>query len=197
MADREHYASILLVSSCVSQCREADVDPFVLGRLGSNCIVVSHSPTRQYSPPNCEFTLFCLRGSMRSLRTALGIVWASPYSLVGLLIGIVGLCTGGQARVRGRTIEFHGGAAKWFVSHLPGGQFVLAFTLGHTILGQTDASLAIARAHELVHVRQFERWGPLLGPAYLLCSLVLWLRGRDPYRDNPFEREAFGETQHD
>jgi hypothetical protein len=63
-------------------------------------------------------------------------------------------------------------------------------TLGHTILGRTDAALDIARAHELVHVRQFERWGPLMGPAYLLCSLVLWLARRDPYRDNPFERQA-------
>jgi hypothetical protein len=132
---------------------------------------------------------------MRRLQTALGILWASPYSLLGLVIGILGLCTGGHARVCGRTIEFHGGAVKWFVSCLPGGQFVLAFTLGHTILGQTAASLAVAREHELVHVRQFERWGPLLGPAYLLCSLVLWLRGRDPYRDNPFEREAYGESQ--
>ena len=36
-------------------------------------------------------------------------------------------------------------------------------------------------------------WGPFLGPAYLGCSFFLWLKGRDPYRDNPFEREAFGD----
>jgi hypothetical protein len=30
-----------------------------------------------------------------------------------------------------------------------------------------------------------------MGPAYLLCSLALWLAGRRPYRDNPFEREAY------
>jgi hypothetical protein len=41
-----------------------------------------------------------------------------------------------------------------------------------------------------VHVRQYERWGPLFVPAYLVSSLVLWLRGRDPYWDNPFEVEA-------
>jgi hypothetical protein len=28
-------------------------------------------------------------------------------------------------------------------------------------------------------------------PAYLLTSLYLKVRGRDAYRDNPFEREAF------
>jgi len=26
---------------------------------------------------------------------------------------------------------------------------------------------------------------------YLLSSLVLWIGGRRPYRDNPFEREAY------
>ncbi len=41
-------------------------------------------------------------------------------------------------------------------------------------------------------MRQFERWGLLMGPAYILVSLVLFLRGRDYYRDNPFEIEAYG-----
>ena len=67
----------------------------------------------------------------------------------------------------------------------------MAMTLGHTVLGQTDAALDLCRNHELVHVRQFERWGPLMGPAYLGCSLTLWLLGRRPYHDNPFEKEAY------
>lgn len=118
-------------------------------------------------------------------------LWASPYTLLGLLLGGIGLCTGGRARIRGCVIEFHGGAVKWFVRHLPPGQITLAITLGHTILGQADASLDVARDHEMVHVRQFERWGPFMGPAYLLSSLFLWMTGRQAYRDNPFEREAY------
>jgi hypothetical protein len=121
----------------------------------------------------------------------LAILWAVPYTLLGLLIGGVGVCTGGSARRRGYVMEFHGGGVKWFITRLPAGQFTLALTLGHTILGQTEAALDISREHELVHVRQFERWGPFMGPAYLLCSLALWLAGRRPYRDNPFEREAY------
>ncbi len=121
------------------------------------------------------------------------VLWASPYTLLGLLVGVVGLCSGGRARIRGRVIEFSGGGVKWLLQRFPGGQFTLALTLGHAILGQTDAALDISRDHELVHVRQFERWGPLMGPAYLGCSLVLWLMGRRPYRDNPFEREAYGQ----
>jgi hypothetical protein len=65
-------------------------------------------------------------------------------------------------------------------------------TLGHTVLGRTPADLACTREHELVHVAQYERWGPLFIPAYLGASAWLWLRGRHPYWDNPFEKEAYG-----
>jgi hypothetical protein len=40
-------------------------------------------------------------------------------------------------------------------------------------------------------VRQCERWGPLFLPAYAIASLSAWVRGRDPYEGNRFEREAF------
>ncbi len=119
------------------------------------------------------------------------VVWASPNTLIGLLIGGVGMCFGGRARIRGRVIQFYEGGTKWFIQRLPHGQFTLALTLGHTILGQTDASLDISREHEMVHVRQYERWGPLFLPAYYLSSIYMWLVGRRFYRDNPFEREAY------
>jgi hypothetical protein len=119
------------------------------------------------------------------------ILWASPYTLLGFLLGLLGLCTGGKVRRRARVIEFYGGSVKWLLQKFFGGQGAMAFTLGHTVLGQTEAALDITRQHELVHVRQFERWGLFMGPAYLGCSLVLWLTGRRAYRDNPFERQAF------
>ena len=132
---------------------------------------------------------------MHCMLRLIAILWASPYTLLGLCIGTVGICTGGHARIRGRVVEFHGGAVKWFVRRLPDGQFTLALTLGHTVLGLTDAALDISRAHEMIHVRQYERWGPFMGPAYLICMLVLWIMGRRPYRDNPFEREAYLEGE--
>jgi hypothetical protein len=125
--------------------------------------------------------------------TTLAIIWASPYTLLGLFLGFIGLCTGGHARIRGRVIEFYGGGLKWILDQFFFGKGAMAVTLGHAILGQSDTALDICRDHEMVHVRQFERWGPLMGPAYLGCSLVLWLMHRRPYRDNPFEREAFEE----
>ncbi len=98
-------------------------------------------------------------------------------------------------RFHGRVIEFHGGALKWLLENVPGAQSILAITFGHTILGHTDAALDISYEHEMIHVRQYERWGPLMGPAYLICMLALWLMGRRPYRDNPFEREAYNKSR--
>lgn len=63
-------------------------------------------------------------------------------------------------------------------------------TASHVVLGHTHDLLAMHRAHEHVHVREFERWGVLFFPAYLACSAYQWLRGRRLYWDNPFEREA-------
>jgi hypothetical protein len=133
------------------------------------------------------------RACVRPLVQVLAVLWASPYTLLGLLLGAIGLCTGAQVQFRGRVIEFYGGGVTWLLRQFFFGQGATALTLGHTVLGQTAAGLDIARGHELVHVRQFERWGPLMGPAYLGCSLALWLMGRRPYRDNPFEREAYEE----
>jgi len=62
--------------------------------------------------------------------------------------------------------------------------------LGHAILARDQAALDRHREHELVHVRQAERWGPLFLPAYLLASGWQLVCGRHPYRDNPFEAEA-------
>ncbi len=119
----------------------------------------------------------------------LAMLWASPGSLVGLTAGGLALCTGGRCRRVGHTLEFHGGFITWMLRRLP--VEAIAMTLGHVIIGRTTAALDLAREHEWVHVRQFERWGPLFIPAYLTCSLWLWLRGREAYRENPFECEAY------
>jgi hypothetical protein len=132
---------------------------------------------------------------LRPLFRTLAYLWASPYTLIGLAIGGLGLCTGGRGRLRDGVYEFSGGATSWCVYHLlPGGEHVLAFTLGHTVLGRSEAALDLAHEHEMVHVRQYERWGPLMAPLYLGWSAVLWFQGKRPYRDNPFEIEAYGDS---
>jgi hypothetical protein len=117
------------------------------------------------------------------------ILWASPGSLIGLTVGVLSMVHGGVIRRNGHTLECYGPFVRWVLTR---GRFqARAMTLGHVILGCDANALDVTRAHELVHVRQYERWGPLFIPAYLLSSAWLWLRGLDPYRDNPFEVEAY------
>ena len=47
---------------------------------------------------------------------------------------------------------------------------VSAITFGHVVLGIDADALSRTRAHERVHVRPYERWGPTFIPAYLLAS---------------------------
>jgi hypothetical protein len=129
---------------------------------------------------------------MKQVAHSLLIAWAAPWSALGLVVGLAALASGGRMRRVGRVLEIYGGAARWLLEHFPAEP--CAMTLGHTVLGRTGAALDVCRAHELVHVRQYERWGPFFIPAYLLCSLALWLRGADPYHDNPFEIEAYREA---
>ena len=123
---------------------------------------------------------------------ALRYLWALPNSLFGLLFVIPTLLTGGGAKVVEGVLELHGGVAAFFLRYctpLRGG--ASAMTLGHVVLGKTPWLLEATRKHERVHVRQAEIWGPLFLPAYLLSSLVLLIKGGRPYRDNPFERQAY------
>ncbi|MCA9054821.1 MAG: hypothetical protein KDA75_13360 [Planctomycetaceae bacterium] len=102
----------------------------------------------------------------------------------------MGVLSGGGVRPLGHTLEFHGGFVTWFLRKI--GRGAGAMTLGHVILGQEPAVLDACRDHELVHVRQYERWGPFFLPAYGLCAAWLHLRGHHGYWDNPFEKEAYG-----
>jgi hypothetical protein len=119
--------------------------------------------------------------------------WAAPMTVPALLIFLphVILSGGGVQIVRG-VVEIYGGGVSKLLTRgvLFRGPFS-AMTLGHVILGADRACLARSRDHEHVHVRQYERWGALMLPAYLGASAVLYLKGLDPYYDNPFEREAY------
>jgi len=132
--------------------------------------------------------------TVRKLTATLAILWASPWTLFGLLVGGLGLVTGGHVQRSGRVIEFWGGFATVFLRVFPLVAGASAVTFGHTVLARSKAHLDGSREHERVHVRQYERWGPFFVPAYLLCWAVLWLARKHPYHDNPFERQAFDEA---
>ena len=122
------------------------------------------------------------------------IIWTLPNTCLGLTIGLIGMIFGSKCQFRRGCFEFHSGPVQKLLAKMPTGSGAIAMTLGHTILGQTSPALDLARDHEHVHVRQYERWGPLFVPAYFLSSAYLWLTNKDPYRDNPFEVEAYAEA---
>ena len=112
-------------------------------------------------------------------------LWASPNTLIGLALGLLLLPFGARPRIVDGAIEIAARRApprrRWPFT---------AITFGHVVLGTHAGELQRLRAHERVHVRQCERWGPLFLAAYLLAGAWQWLRGRDAYWDNPFEVEA-------
>lgn len=121
----------------------------------------------------------------------LAYVWTFPNTLLGLAAGTLLLIFRGKARLRSGCVEFYGWPFAWLLSLTPIGKGGAAITLGHVIIGSSRALLDRVRQHELVHVRQYEKWGPFFIPAYLACSVWLWIGRRRPYMDNPFEIEAY------
>jgi len=118
-------------------------------------------------------------------------MWAAPNTVLGLLLVPAAIWRGHAAAVDG-VLEVHGPLLAWLLTHVtlvPGG--ASAITLGHVVLGRDHRALESTRAHERVHVRQCETWGPLFVPAYLVASLWAVLRGRHPYLHNWFEVEAY------
>ncbi len=61
---------------------------------------------------------------------------------------------------------------------------------GHVILAVTREELLSIGPHERVHVRQYERWGPMFFLAYGASGIWQLLRGRSAYWDNHFEVQA-------
>jgi hypothetical protein len=120
--------------------------------------------------------------------------WALPATFAGLLLSLIAIAFGAKGRIVEGALEIAGGRIDKCLSMLPRYCRFGAITIGHVIIGLDHETLARHRLHEHVHVRQYERWGVLFFPLYLLSSLLQIVQGRDPYMDNSFEREAFAES---
>lgn len=108
------------------------------------------------------------------------LVWAGPWSVLGLVLGL----TFDRRRVTRGVLLCEG--AGW--PRRLGWRY-RAITFGHVILCVDEADDSLMD-HELVHVCQYEVWGPLFIPAYLAASLWAKLQGGRAYADNPFEVAA-------
>lgn len=143
--------------------------------------------------------LLGVRGRRRGrvlLTRAWRVAWAAPNSALGLLVGAAVLLGGGQARRERGVLEIF-----WRPTATSGATAPARFewpfaavTLGHVVIADDQRDLNRLRQHERVHVRQYERWGPLFLPAYALSSLWQWINRRHPYWDNRFEVEAYAKS---
>lgn len=119
-------------------------------------------------------------------------LWSSPTTMLGLAVVLLA-CRRARVSVVDGVIEAHGPGIAWALTHLTvlaGG--ASALTLGHVVIGRDARAIRSTRVHERVHVRQYEQWGPLFLPAYLAASAWSLACGGHFYRDNWFERQAFG-----
>jgi hypothetical protein len=127
------------------------------------------------------------RAASRLLRTA----WrALPGDLLGLLViracGIHGISR--QVRVGDMTAYLvEQPNVGRYLDH--GAMPIRAQTLGRYIFAREPLSPEFVE-HEVEHVRQWERLGPLFLPAYLASSVSALVRRRHPYWTNRFELAA-------
>lgn len=112
---------------------------------------------------------------------ALAQLWAAPLTLPGMAMALL---SGGRLR-------WSEADACWVATGVGGapglalrGLGADANAIGSVVLSRRRQPPVPLVAHEVVHVRQAERLGPVLLPLYL------WLAARYGYRDHPLERAA-------
>ena len=122
--------------------------------------------------------------------SALGKIWASPYTALGVAVGAIAVMLGARAQFGRNALEFLDNPFIAFVGKA-------AITLGNTIhyapgrapedrVRRYDrAGIVTLGEHERAHTLQYERWGPLFLPVYVACWLP-WI----PPAGNRFEHAA-------
>lgn len=106
-----------------------------------------------------------------------------------MLIGFV-LSRDRKFWIRNGVLGIYGPGVEQWLKRAPIDGGAIAVTLGHTILACDERGMNESLSHEMVHVRQYQWFGPLFVPAYFLESGWQWLRGNDSYLDNRFEVQA-------
>jgi hypothetical protein len=134
---------------------------------------------------------------LRAATSILGIVWALPLTLPGLLLAIpILICRGHLRFVRaGPAAIVSGPFADYLLAHHPFGA-MCAMAIGHVIIAEQQGLTRQILTHELTHVRQAALWGALFPFAYMGASLWARLRGRDAYWHNVFEIAARKAERH-
>jgi hypothetical protein len=124
------------------------------------------------------------------VRRPAAYLWAGPVSLAALPLAAAAAMTGGRLRIEDGVLEAGGGILRPLLTRGLPWFSIRAITLGHVVLGAGERELEACRAHERVHVAQYERWGFLFPILYAASSLAAVARGERLYEDNAYERQA-------
>lgn len=130
----------------------------------------------------------------------LGKIWASPNTLIGLVLGAPALLFGARLQRAGNAINFLGHP---LLHVLP----MRAITIGNVVLYRPgfgpDAVVGCYEEprtqrlgdHERAHTLQYERWGPLFLLAYLLLAAWTVVARRPNWLERQADRWAEAERQ--
>lgn len=132
------------------------------------------------------------------LGTLLGIAWALPLTLLGILLTVPTLALRGRLHfVQEPTpaLLVQGAFADFLLAHHPFGP-MWAMAIGHVVIAEQRGLTPQILTHELAHVRQAACWGILFPFVYLGASAWAALRGRDAYWHNRFEVAAREAERH-
>ena len=116
--------------------------------------------------------------------------WVSLNSVWGLFF--VMICPHQTTvQIVNGVVEIYGPATDRFLRRvIPLPEGAAALTIGHVVIARDALCMERTRAHEHIHVRQFERWGPFFIPLYACATLIALVQGKNAYHGNCFEIEA-------
>lgn len=153
-------------------------------------------------PPNKSSSRTNGSGSLWQLASwtgcALGILWALPLTLFGVVLALPILLGRGKVRlVRMPTpaLMISGPVADYMLNRHPFGA-MCAMAIGHVVIAEKRGLTPQVLTHELAHVRQAACWGILFPIAYLAASAWAVLHGQDAYWHNVFEIAARQAERH-
>ncbi|MAI31120.1 MAG: hypothetical protein CBE00_02055 [Planctomycetaceae bacterium TMED240] len=108
---------------------------------------------------------------MNQLIRLVAYLWTLSNTLLGIACGFI-LCE--KFQIIDGVCEIHSPTIARIVRRFPVPASAIA--LGHVLLARDQKTLGRTRTVERVHVRQYERWGIMFVPAYLLAPTVLFLQ---------------------
>ena len=151
------------------------------GELASDGPDGARPPTQPH-PPLAALAAAWVPAAPRTLAGQLAATaWAAPLTTVGLGVALLSGARPRWDATRRCLVATGVGGPSGAALRLVG---AVANTVGQVVLCRDAWPSDALLDHEAVHVRQAERLGPLLVPAYL------WWNALHGYRDNPLEHAA-------